>query len=175
MTLTSHVTVPAGQPFDFSRRSSSASTASRMNCPRLFGPISASMRDMTASESRTVVSFTPSEGLPIRRVVSDSCKSDKPIAFMLTDITDSQYITTIGYGDKQMATTYRADWIDPADPHRNTVGVSHHGDDLKAARASARKMSKATGSAYVIRTTNGLDDGQIGYTDGRSTSRTWEV
>lgn len=74
-----------------------------------------------------------------------------------------------------MPITYRTDWVDPADPHRNTIGVSHHGGDLKAARASARKMSKATGSAYVIRSTNGQDDGQIGYTDGRADSRTWEV
>lgn len=101
----------SGQSLAFSRLESSASTASRMNSPRLFGPINASMRAITASESRTVVSFTPSAGRPMRRVVSDSCKSDKPIAFMLTDVTDSSYITTIGYGDKSMP-TYSATFSD---------------------------------------------------------------
>ena len=89
------------QPLAFSRRASSASTASRMKSPRLFArPITASIRSSTEGESRTVVSFTPSAGRPMRRVVSDSCKTDKPIAFMLTDLTDSPYITAIGYGDK---------------------------------------------------------------------------
>lgn len=91
------------QSLDFSRRASSASMASRIKSPRLFArPITASMRSSTDGESRTVVSFTPSAGRPMRRVVSDSCKSDKPIAFMLTAETDSSYITTIGYGDKSM-------------------------------------------------------------------------
>lgn len=72
-------------------------------------------------------------------------------------------------------TTYRTDWMDPTDPNRNRVDVSHHGADLSGARVMARKMSKKTGSAYVIRTTNGKDDGQIGYTDGRADHRTWEV
>jgi hypothetical protein len=88
-----------------SRRASSASTASRMKSPRLFGrPITASIRAMTASESRTVVSFTPSAGRPMRGVVTDSDKSDKPIVLMLTDVSDSCYITDIAYGDKQMQT-----------------------------------------------------------------------
>ena len=66
-----------------------------------------------------------------------------------------------------MTTTYRTDWIDPADQHRNTVCVSHHDGDLKAAQASAQKMSRATGSAYVIKTVDGQDVAQLGYTDGR--------
>jgi hypothetical protein len=103
-----------GQSLAFSRRANSASTASRMKSPRLFArPITASMRSRTAGESRTVVSFTPRAGRPMRRVVSDSCKSDKPIAFMLTAETDSPYITTIGYGDKSMAISpsgYTADF-----------------------------------------------------------------
>lgn len=67
-----------------------------------------------------------------------------------------------------MTTTYRTDWIDPTDPHRNIVAVSNHGDDLKAARAMARKMSKLTGSAYVIKTVDGQDVAHLPHTDGRA-------
>jgi len=66
-----------------------------------------------------------------------------------------------------MTTTYRADWMDPTDPHQNRVDVSHHGADLGAARRVARKMSKVTGSAYVIKAVDGRDVAQLGYTDGR--------
>lgn len=66
-----------------------------------------------------------------------------------------------------MTTTFRTDWIDPTDPHGYRVDVSFHGDDLKAARAMARKMSKATGSAYVIKSIDGVDVAQLGHTDGR--------
>ena len=71
--------------------------------------------------------------------------------------------------------TYRTDWIDPTDPHRNAVVVSHHGDDLKAARAVARKMSKATGSAYVIKTVAGQDVGHMPHTDGRADQKGWDA
>lgn len=74
-----------------------------------------------------------------------------------------------------MTTTYRTDWNDPADPLGNTIGVSHHGDDLKAARAAARKMSRATGSAYVIKTVDGQDVAQLPHTDGRADSHGWNA
>lgn len=67
-----------------------------------------------------------------------------------------------------MTTTYRADWMDGTDPHRNTVAVRHYGPDLKAARAMARRMSKATGSAYVIKAVDGKDVAQLPHTDGRA-------
>ena len=67
-----------------------------------------------------------------------------------------------------MTTTYRTDWLDPADPHGNTVAVSYHDTDLAAARVMARKMSKATGSAYVIQTNDGQDVKQLPHTDGRA-------
>lgn len=67
-----------------------------------------------------------------------------------------------------MTTTYRTDWFDPTDPHRNRVAVSNHGSDLAAARAMARKMSKATGSAYVIKTVNGQDVAHLPHIDGRA-------
>lgn len=73
-----------------------------------------------------------------------------------------------------MTCTYRTDWLDPADPHRNTVCVSHYDGDLKAARAMARKMSKAVGSAYVIKAVDGVDVSQLGYTDGRQDYFGWD-
>lgn len=76
--------------------------------------------------------------------------------------------------------SYRTDWIDrDLDPHGNTVRVSYHGDDLKAAQAAARKQSRKHGSAYIIRTTtrDGVrkDDGHIPYTEGSAAQRGWEV
>lgn len=71
--------------------------------------------------------------------------------------------------------TYRTDWIgQDLNPHGNRVDFSLHGTDLKAARAMARKMSRATGAAYVIRTTDGQDDGHIPYTDGTADARQFE-
>lgn len=67
-----------------------------------------------------------------------------------------------------MTTTYRTDWMDPTDPHRNRVVASDCGSDLKAARAMARKMSRATGSAYVIKTVDGQDVAHLPHTDGRA-------
>lgn len=52
--------------FSASRRFSSLSIASRMNCAMRFGPAMASMRAIWSSVSRTFVSFTPSGGRPIR-------------------------------------------------------------------------------------------------------------
>jgi hypothetical protein len=72
-----------------------------------------------------------------------------------------------------MATTYRTDWIDPTDLMRNAVRVSDHGTDLKAARAMARKMSRATGSAYVIKTVDGLDVCHLPHTDGAACPHGW--
>lgn len=66
-----------------------------------------------------------------------------------------------------MTTTFRTDWVDPTDPHQNRVQWTDHGSDLKAARAMARKMSRATGSAYVIKSIDGKDVAQLGHTDGR--------
>lgn len=74
-----------------------------------------------------------------------------------------------------MKTSYRTDWNDPADPLGNTIGVSYHDADLAAARASARKMSKATGSAYVIKTVDGQDVAQLPYTDGRADPNGWNA
>lgn len=73
-----------------------------------------------------------------------------------------------------MTATFRTDWIevDPyLNPHGNRVDVSFHGENLKAARAKARKMSARVGSAYVIKSVDGVDVGQIGYTDGRAETR----
>jgi hypothetical protein len=72
-----------------------------------------------------------------------------------------------------MNVTFRTDWLDPADPHRNQVVVSYHGADLKAARAMACKMSRATGSAYVIKTVDGTDVAHLPYTDGRADGNLW--
>jgi hypothetical protein len=52
--------------FSRSRRRSSASTASRMNCAMRFGPATASMRAIWSNVNRTFVSFTPSGGRPMR-------------------------------------------------------------------------------------------------------------
>ena len=62
---------------------------------------------------------------------------------------------------------YRTDWMDPTDPHQNRVDVSYHDGDLTAAKAMARKMSKKTGSAYVVKYNDWTDLAQLGYTDGR--------
>jgi hypothetical protein len=67
-----------------------------------------------------------------------------------------------------MNITYRADWLSPHDPHRNAMDVMHYGPDLKAAKAMARKMSKITGSAYVLRSLNGKDVAHILHTDGHA-------
>lgn len=90
----------------FSRRANSASMASRMNCARLFGPASASMRDITASESRTCVAFTPNAGRPIRGVVSDTASCDKPIP-PIDLVSDTGFISVIGYGDKSMCLSFK--------------------------------------------------------------------
>lgn len=74
-----------------------------------------------------------------------------------------------------MATTYRTDWHDPTDPHRNSVCVSNHGADLKAARAMARKMSRATGSAYVIKSVDCQDVAQLPHSDGAASAHGWEA
>lgn len=75
-----------------------------------------------------------------------------------------------------MADTYRTDWLDPTDPHGNRVAVSQHGTDLKAARAMARKMSKAVGSAYVIRSRpDGWGDvAQLAHYDGAASPHGWD-
>lgn len=69
------------------------------------------------------------------------------------------------------STTYRTDWLS-AD---GVICVRQHGGDLRAARADARNTSKAVGSAYIIRSVAGVDDGQIAYYDGRADTRTWEA
>lgn len=91
----------SGQDLAFSRRSSSASMASRMNCARRFGPAKASILAMTSSESRTCVGLTPSAGLPILVGVSDTAGDDKPIP-PIDCLTDTVFISDIGYGDKSM-------------------------------------------------------------------------
>jgi len=73
-----------------------------------------------------------------------------------------------------MTITYRTDWIDPADLTRNTIKVSYHGPDLPGARAVARSRSRVTGSAYVIRSADGVDVAQLAYTDGR-VDGTWDL
>jgi hypothetical protein len=67
-----------------------------------------------------------------------------------------------------MNVTYRTDWLSPHDPHQLAVDVMHYGPDLKNAKAMARKMSKITGSAYVIRSLNGKDVAHILHTDGHA-------
>lgn len=67
-----------------------------------------------------------------------------------------------------MNITYRTDWLSPHDPYHNRVDVMHYGSDLKAAKAMARKMSKVTGSAYVIRSVDGKDVAHLGHTNGRA-------
>lgn len=89
-----------------SRRSSSASTASRMNCARRPGPHSRSTRAITASESRTCVALMPSAGLPMRDGVSDTATSDKPIP-PIDSVSDTGFIVGIAYGDKSVTITDR--------------------------------------------------------------------
>lgn len=72
-----------------------------------------------------------------------------------------------------MTTTYRTDWIDPAD--RNSIKVSYHGPDLGGARAVARSRSRIAGSAYVIRAVNGVDDAQLIYVEGSPCRHGWDV
>lgn len=62
----------------FSRRFSSASTASRMNSAMRFGPANASIRFRRSSVSRTIVGFVMDVcfrgGRPMRRGVTDCGK-----------------------------------------------------------------------------------------------------
>lgn len=90
-----------GYGLDFSRRSSSASTASRMNCARLPAPQSRSTRAMTASDKRTCVALMPSAGLPMRDGVSDTAICDKPIP-PIDLLSDTGFISGITYGNKPM-------------------------------------------------------------------------
>lgn len=99
-----------------SRRSSSFSTASRMNAAMRLGPTSASMRCRCSSVRRTFVSFTLSGGRPIRAGVSVPEKFVKVIekASPLIDIvTVPGYITGDGYkinGRTEMTTPLTA-WL----------------------------------------------------------------
>ena len=93
------------QSLAFSRRASSASTAPRMNCARLFGPARASIRSRTSGSRRTRVGFSPSAGLPMRERLAGIALSDnvciKPLS-LIDEVTDNGYITVIANRGKQM-------------------------------------------------------------------------
>lgn len=92
----------------FSRRFSSASTQSRMNCARLPGPMIASMRSSISGESRTAVNL-PIAGRPMRGGLSDNVNFAKSVMFPLSPIDSNRYrvdISVIGYGGKQMYKPY---------------------------------------------------------------------
>lgn len=96
------------QSLAFSRRASSASTASRMNMARLFGPARASIRSNTPGSSRTSVGLSPSAGLPMRERLAGIALSDnvciKPLS-LIDWGTDNGYITVIANRGKQMLFT----------------------------------------------------------------------
>lgn len=74
-----------------------------------------------------------------------------------------------------MTATYRTAWMDPTDPMGNRVNISYHGADLNGAKIKARNSSKSTGSAYVIKTIDGVDVSQLTYTDGRMCPHGWNA
>ncbi len=83
--------------FPFSASSRAFSTASRMNCARLFFPTSASMRSGTSAGSRTRIGVTFIGGLPIRRGLSDIGKRVKGRLLKIKAISLIDYITDIAY------------------------------------------------------------------------------
>ena len=93
------------QLFSFSRRSSSASTASRMNFARPYVPQSASMRSSTSGGNLTCVGLFPSGGRPMRGAVVDTDKSDKAMkndTDYVDGINDVVYIIGIENGGNPM-------------------------------------------------------------------------
>jgi len=86
----------------FSRRSSSRSTASRMNSARRCGPAIASMRAIISASNRTWVRFVTSSrlsgGRPMRGSLATSeiiCTSKIKRHRLLTPVTDIAYIRDI--------------------------------------------------------------------------------
>ena len=102
-----------------SRRTSSASMASRMNCARPYLPQSASIRSSASGGKRTGVGLLPSGGRPIRGAVVDTDKSGKAIendTVFVDVLNDVVYIDDTVYGGKAMKTADRetiARIIDP--------------------------------------------------------------
>jgi len=90
-------------PQGFSRRASSASTASRMNCGRPYVPASASIRATVSGGKRTGTIFMLRGGRPIRRGISEagSCFK-KTMLFSVDGLNDGVYINGIVYGGKSM-------------------------------------------------------------------------
>jgi hypothetical protein len=72
-----------------------------------------------------------------------------------------------------MATTYRTDWV--TDPHGLAVDGADHGTNVAAARGMARRMSKAYGSACLIKQLDGQDVAQVSYTDGVACPYGWDA
>lgn len=66
--------------------------------------------------------------------------------------------------------TFRVDWS--AD-NGDTVQVRYFEGSASAARAFARAKSKTNGSAYLIRSDNGVDFGQIVYWSGVADGKNW--
>ncbi len=120
-----------------SRRSSSASTASRMNCARFPGPHSVSTRAITDADNRTWVALIPSDGLPIREGVTDTASCDKPIP-PIDRVSDTGFISGITYGDNPM--TFQLDttgfvqrWVPAHGDRQGYAGPSRMGwPDLDA-------------------------------------------
>lgn len=132
------------QSLGFARRWSSASTASRMNCARLFGPAMASMRLITSADSRTCVGFTPSAGLPMRGRVSDTETNDKPIP-PIDVITDTVFISDIGYGDKSMSES-----VSIFERAKGPYCLEYKGDEIQLQGRHGKIVRRYPGSAAAM-------------------------
>jgi len=86
---TARMTRP-GRGQDLERRSSSRSTASRMNCARFPGPTRASMRSSISGGSLTAVNL-PIGGRPMRGALSVIFFCAKPCIFPLSPIDSNRY------------------------------------------------------------------------------------
>lgn len=64
------------------------------------------------------------------------------------------------------AINYRVDWLEDWQNKPNVIGVRDFENNKQAAQAFARRKSAKIGSAYVIKSEDGKDIGQWGYTDG---------
>lgn len=83
------------------RRSSTRSTASRMNAARPYFPTNASTRSITSGGNRTGMTFMLSGGRPMRRgLAAASVAGKKTIPFSVDRVNDVVYINDIVYGGK---------------------------------------------------------------------------
>lgn len=70
--------------------------------------------------------------------------------------------------------TYATECPDTRPMRAGAFRTVQHGGDLKAARLSARTMSKEAGNAYLRRFKDGLPDAQMFHLDGAAVSGRWE-